>query len=167
MIVKDFNLKHTIECGQFFRYKKENDFYYIQTKDKIIKIKQKNNQLISNESEEFLINFFNLNQDYQEILIILNKYKDIKQLTKQFHGLRIINQDPWECMISYISSSARSIPLIKQSIDLMSKQFEAFPIDTWIKKYLKQTNLDYQQFYPYQGYAQEFIYYSMIRSKFV
>src|SRR3989344_4093921 len=69
MIVKDFNLQHTIECGQFFRYKKENDFYYIQTKD------------------------------------------------------RIINQDPWECMISYISSSARSIPLIKQSIDLMSKQF--------------------------------------------
>ena len=254
MIVKDFNLQHTIECGQFFRYKKENDFYYIQTKDKIIKIKQKNNQLISNESDEFLINFFNLNQNYQEILTILNKHNDIRELTKQFYGLRIINQDPWECMISYISSSARSIPLIKQSIDLMSKQFgeeiifdkftfytfpkinslndldklkqcklgfrvdyiirvnslvnneyfknlkeldyekakqelmklpgigpkvadciclfslkkfEAFPIDTWIKKYLKQTNLDYKQFYPYQGYAQEFIYYLMIASKFL
>lgn len=249
MLVKDFNLKYTLECGQFFRYKKLDNHYYVQTKNKVIKIQQNDNQLISNESNEFLTEFFNLNQNYNNIIKTLIKHKDLVQPVNQFYGLRIINQDPWECMISYISSSARSIPLIKQSIELMSqnfgekiifdnktfytfpklgslnnlellkqcklgfradyiykvnslvteeflnnlkelsykeakaelmklpgigpkvadciclfslKKFEAFPIDTWINKYLKQTNLDYQQFHPYQGYAQEFIYYAQI-----
>src|SRR3989338_6735951 len=109
MIVKDFNRQHTIECGQFFRYKKENDFYYIQTKDKIIKIKQKNNQLISNESDEFLINFFNLNQNYQEILTILNKHNDIRELSKIISSPNCLLIKSIDCFIKGIDLAEEEI----------------------------------------------------------
>lgn len=128
--VKDFNLQHTLECGQFFRYKKIDNFYYVQSRNLLFKIKQDNNLLsykfaknnLENE-QEFIKHFFNLNQNLKEIQKQIEKDKHIKSAIKKFQGLRLINQDPWECAISYICSSAANIPKIQLNINLLSKTF--------------------------------------------
>lgn len=128
--VKDFNLQHTLECGQFFRYKKLDNLYYIQSRDLLFKIQQKNNKLfykfaknnLKNE-KDFLTDFFNLNQNLEQIQKEISKDKHIKKAIAQYNGLRLINQDPWECAISYICSSAANIPKIQMNIELLSKTF--------------------------------------------
>lgn len=127
---KDFNLQHTLECGQFFRYKKLNNFYYVQSRNLLFKIQQKDNKLfykfaknnLKNE-KDFLIDFFNLNQNLEQIQKEIAKDKHIKKAIAQYNGLRLINQDPWECAISYICSSAANIPKIQLNINLLSKTF--------------------------------------------
>lgn len=128
LIAKDFNLKHTLECGQFFRFYEKNGFYYINTEDNFFKIKQEGNKLLyegvnKEINKKFIVHFFNLNQDYKKIIKSISKDKDIKAAIKKYYGLRIINQEPWECTISYVCSQFSNIPKIKKNIELLSKFF--------------------------------------------
>jgi N-glycosylase/DNA lyase len=129
--VKHFSLKHSIECGQFFRYKKLNNFYYIHYRNLLFKVKQENNKLYYEFSKhkknfnekEFLINFFRLNDNLKIIEKQISEDKHIKKAVKKYQGLRLIKQDPWECTISYICSSASNIPKIQKNLELLSKHF--------------------------------------------
>jgi N-glycosylase/DNA lyase len=42
---------------------------------------------------------------------------------RRYPGLRLIRQDPWECLMSYVCSSASNIPKIQKNIELMSQCF--------------------------------------------
>lgn len=131
ILVKDFNLKHTLECGQFFRFKKINDWYFVNSRDKLFKLKQDKNKIYYKFAEcngdfdkkEFLISFFRLDEDYEDIARNISKDKHVKKAVSMFKGLRLIKQDPWECAISYICSSAANIPKIQMNIELLSRAF--------------------------------------------
>ncbi|MBD3361789.1 hypothetical protein GF358_03275 [Candidatus Woesearchaeota archaeon] len=121
--VKDFNLQHTLECGQFFRFVKHNGWYYIGHRNKLFKVKQKGNRLLySNITETFLKRFFNLDFDYDRIFK-KTRNKHISKARNQFKGLRLIKQDPWECLISYVCSANNNIPKIKKMIAQLCKEF--------------------------------------------
>ena len=123
--VQDFNLKYTLECGQFFRFKESDGHYYVNTKDKFFKIKQEGDTLYykGNIDEKFLIHFFRLDEDYKKIISNISKDKFIRLAVKKYPGLRLIRQDPYECTISYICSSASNIPKIQKNIALLSEHF--------------------------------------------
>ena len=124
MKVKDFNLEHTLECGQIFRINKENNWYYINARDKFFKISQDGNEIeFHGVNKEFIIHFFSLNENLSKILKEINKDKYIKKSIDKYRGLRIIKQDPWECLISFICSSASNIPRIKSKLKALSKRF--------------------------------------------
>jgi N-glycosylase/DNA lyase len=53
----------------------------------------------------------------------MNKDAHISKAIKEFWGLRIIRQDPWECLISYICATYKSIPAIKHMLNNLSKKF--------------------------------------------
>lgn len=121
---KDFDLKHTLECGQLFRCEKKDGFHYLNARDKLIKLKQEGNELFfEGASEEFIKNYFALDENYKKIISELKKDKFVASAIKKYPGLRICRQDPWECLFSFILSSASNIPKIKRNIEELSKCF--------------------------------------------
>src|SRR3989338_6011622 len=122
--VKDFNLKHTLESGQVFRFEEVDGYYYINAQHKLFKVKQLGNKLFyDGASQKFINSYFNLNQDLKPILRKIVTDKHMHKATTKYSGLRLINQDPWECLIAFLCSSASNIPKIKQNLDLLSKHF--------------------------------------------
>ena len=117
-----FSLKHTLECGQFFRFTKVGDTYLVQASDQIFSLWQKGDFLYYRGTEEsFLRQFFRLDDDFNSILKEINRDPVIRQAIRQFPGLRLIRQDPWECLLSFLCSSAKSIPQIKSMIEGLCK----------------------------------------------
>lgn len=128
--VECFNLKYTLECGQCFRWKKINDFEYIGViKDRVVKIKQINDELIvssnnNDDLENVVRNYFDLDTDYQFIEDTISKIDEkIKCAVKNTTGIRILNQDFFETLMSYIISANNNIPRISKSVDLISEKY--------------------------------------------
>lgn len=128
--VECFNLKYTLECGQCFRWKKIDDFEYIGViNDRVIKIKQINDELIvssnnNDDLENVVRNYFDLDTDYQFIEDTISKIDEkIKCAVKNTTGIRILNQDFFETLMSYIISANNNIPRISKSVDLISEKY--------------------------------------------
>lgn len=120
----DFNLEYTLECGQIFRINKFNNWYYVNARDKFFKIRQIKNEIeFYGVDKDFIINFLSLNVNLPKILKAINKDKYINNAILKFNGLRLIKQDPWECLISFICSSASNIPRIKSKLNNLSMCF--------------------------------------------
>jgi N-glycosylase/DNA lyase len=124
MKVKDFNLEHTLECGQIFRFNRENGWYYVNARDKFFKICQTKNEIeFYGADKDFITHFFSLDENLSKILKEINKDEYIKKSIDKYRGLRIIKQDPWECLISFICSTASNIPRIKSKLRALSESF--------------------------------------------
>jgi len=120
----DFNLSHTMECGQYFRYLKKDDTYYVGYKDRLFSVKQENNKLFfNNASEQFIKKFFSLDLNYNAVFRECKSNSFAVSARNRLKGLRLIKQDPWECLISYICSANNNIPKIKGMINNLCKTF--------------------------------------------
>ena len=147
--VKDFNLEHTLECGQIFRINRVGDWHYVNAQDKYFKVNQIGNEIeFHGVDKEFVIHFFSLNENLHKIHKEINKDKYIEKAIDKYRGLRLIKQDPWECLISFICSSASNIPRIISKLNALSRSFGkklmldevrnfAFPLPGKINDYKK------------------------------
>jgi N-glycosylase/DNA lyase len=121
---EDFDLARTLECGQFFRYAKADEGYIVSHRDVIFRIRQEGDDLtFSGAPKEFIRSFFRLEEDYTGIIESISKDEYIKEAIHANKGLRLIRQDPWECLVSYICSSNSNIPKIRMNLNLLSKRF--------------------------------------------
>lgn len=134
--VRDFDLKDIFECGQCFRWNPEEDGSYTGVAfGKAVNISYEPNDgsedgtvIIKNSREADFENiwrkYFDLDRDYGEIKAVLSKDDEVMQEAVEFGGgIRILNQDEWETLISFILSQNRNIPLIKKSIEQVSRKF--------------------------------------------
>mgnify|MGYP001000210862 FL=1 len=139
--IKDFDPKHIFECGQAFRWRREDDDSYTAIHGgKIINVKNDNENIIfSNTNEEdfqnIWYNYFDLQTDYGKIKAELSKDKVLEEAIKFGEGIRILNQDPYETTISFIISANNQIPRIKKSIELISENYGEFIGEYKGKKY--------------------------------
>lgn len=130
--IKDFEPKHIFECGQAFRWRKEDDDSYTAIHmGKIVNVKKKNENIIfSNTNEKDFQNiwqdYFDLQTDYSEIKSELSKDPILEAAIKFGEGIRILNQEPYETTISFIISANNQIPRIKKSIELISENYGEF-----------------------------------------
>ncbi len=124
--IQDFNLKDTLLSGQSFRWERidDNEFEGV-VKNQYIKVRQDGNILSIDStpkiSEKAIIKYFNLDIDYKDIIKKIAKDKLMEDAISKFYGMRILNQDEYECLFSYIISSFNSIKKIKMSIKLLSQ----------------------------------------------
>ena len=126
----DINLHDTITCGQCFRFYEESDnSYTLILSDRVINVKQVNDSLFIESNnyddlENIVKNYFDLNRNYDEInkklLEIDNTIKDCIENSK---GLKILNQEPFEMIISYIISQNNKVSRISNSINYISKKY--------------------------------------------
>ena len=129
--IDSFNLNHIFECGQCFRWEKQIDDSYIGIiEDTVLRVAIKNKKLAvegitkKEDIKEFLIEYFDLNNDYSAIKSRLsNVDQNLKTSIEYGYGIRILKQNLFECIISYIISANNNIPRIKKIINNISKQF--------------------------------------------
>lgn len=120
--LKSFNIKQILECGQCFRWDKISDTnYIIVAYGRVIEVLQQGDKAtIYNSNEEdfnnIWINYFDLERDYDEIKIELAKDEILRKSVDFGYGIRILNQDPFEMLISFIISARNSIPSIKKTV---------------------------------------------------
>jgi len=119
-----FNLDVTLCCGQVFRWEKKGDWWYGVVRGKAFKIRQVNAELeFANADEKFIENYFGLDDDLQKIRAKIGRDEHIRRALREFWGLRIIRQDPWECLISYICATYKNIPAIRHILLSLSSTF--------------------------------------------
>jgi N-glycosylase/DNA lyase len=119
-----FNLNVTLCCGQVFRWEKKNDWWYGIVRDQVVKIRQVKAELeFANADEKFVENYFGLDDDLQEIRDRIGRDEHVRKALREFWGLRVVRQDPWECLISYICATYKNIPAIRHMLLSLSSRF--------------------------------------------
>ena len=119
-----FNLDVTLCCGQVFRWDKRGDWWYGVVGDKVFKTRQINAEIeFANADEKFVEYYFGLDDDLRKISDRIGKDEHVRKALREFWGLRIIRQEPWECLISYICATYKSIAAIKLMLFKLSKKF--------------------------------------------
>lgn len=130
--VSHFNIGQILESGQVFRFEKISEYsYLLNAKQKLIKITQlpdSSSVILYNttasEVEEFWVDYFDINTDYENITKILAAKDEWMAKAVDFgKGVRILRQDPWEMLISFIISQNKSIPHIKICLKNISRRF--------------------------------------------
>ncbi len=139
--VKDFHLTHIFDCGQCFRWNLQPDgswagiaggrFARMTESDGILTVT--GTAVSPDESEEefrrFWYDYLDLGRDYGKIKRSLGRGDAaMRRAIKAGEGIRILNQDLWETMISFIISQNNNIPRIKGCIEAVCRQFGE-PVD--------------------------------------
>jgi len=124
---KPFSLEHTLGCGQAFRWEKVGDWWYGVVGEGVLKVRQTEGFLwfeaYPSVVSEFLSRYLRLDDDLPLILSEISKDGHIDAAIKRFHGLRLMRQDPWECLISYMCATNKNIPAIKNMISNVCERF--------------------------------------------
>jgi len=119
-----FNLDFTLGCGQAFRWNKRGEWWYGVVREIVLKIRQVSDMLeFENAETDFVDKYFGLRDNLSKILPQISKDKHAKAAVRKFKGLRILRQDPWECLVSYICATYKNIPAIKKMLFNLSKRF--------------------------------------------
>ena len=114
------DIDNSINSGQVFLWEKDGINWYGINGQDILKINQ--NGAIKSILN-LKINFFRKNDNIQEIIRSISKDKTVKKAVKEYEGLRIFKQEPFQCMISFIISSNSNIQKIKNSLEKITKKF--------------------------------------------
>ena len=124
LYINKFNLKYTLESGQFFRYAQKGEWYYCHERDKTFKIKQKENTLeFYGTTREHITKLFGLYSEYEKITKTLSKDPILKKAIRQFNGLRVMQRDPWETTINFQCSTASNIKKIQLNMNKLAEHF--------------------------------------------
>ncbi len=141
-----FELKDIFECGQCFRWNEQEDGSYIGViKNGVIQVKkekkickEKNGAKEINKTKEIITftgkcdgnlqeiveKYFDLNRDYEKIKSQLENIDEYLKTSIEYgKGIRILNQDLWETIISFIISANNNIPRIKGIIERISQKY--------------------------------------------
>jgi N-glycosylase/DNA lyase len=119
-----FYLDVTLCCGQVFRWDKIGDWWYGVAGNRAFKVRQAGEDFeYSNVDETFVRAFFGLDVDLEKVLASVNKDEHIGRSIKDYWGLRLVRQDPWECLISYICATYKNIAAIKGMLNNIARKF--------------------------------------------
>ena len=141
-ISEDFEPKHVFDCGQCFRWLREEDGSYTGVvQGRVINVKKENDLIIFDNTnkedfENIWFDYFDLGRNYSEIkneLKVMDEY--LEKATEFGKGIRILQQDGWEMLISFIISANNRIPMIQRAINNLSERYGKFIGEYRGKKY--------------------------------
>ena len=128
--IKSFELADIFDCGQCFRWNKQEDGSYTGIfRKNVINVQKQKNTIIfkgicDGEIKEIVEDYFDLKRNYEEIKNKLSQIdENVKTSIEYGQVIRILNQDLWEMIISYIISANNNIPRIKGIIERLSKTY--------------------------------------------
>lgn len=129
----DFDLAQTLECGQCFHFVKldEND-YVLTAKGRLLHVSQQADTVTFYDTEEdeyvnVWKNYFDMDRDYSAVKKkLLENDNKLKDAIESMWGVRILNQDFFETLISFIISQNKQIPHIKKIVADISAKFGTY-----------------------------------------
>lgn len=126
---QNFDLEQTLDCGQAFRWSKDDSSVWSGIAfGRYIKLWQDGDNIIIEGASEQDFNkiwqsYFDLECDYAKIIKEVSSNPTIKKAADYSSGIRLLNQQPWEALISFIISQNNNIPRIKGIIDRLCESF--------------------------------------------
>lgn len=125
--IKDFVPEHTFECGQCFRWERQPDGSYIGiANSQVVKISSNADGVTidgctDKDYELFWRKYLDIDRDYSHIKTSVNVNETMDKAIKFGSGIRILRQDFFEALISFIISQRSSIPKIKSCVDKLCR----------------------------------------------
>ncbi|MCI5643859.1 MAG: 8-oxoguanine DNA glycosylase [Peptoniphilus sp.] len=139
--LEEFDPRDVFTCGQAFRWYEEADgsFTFINH-GRVANAKKVDGKILlkdvdKNSFDEIFYNYFDLDRDYKRVIEELSKDDVMKSATEYGKGIRILNQDKFETIISFIISANNQIPRIKKSIEKISEMYGKFLGEDENRKY--------------------------------
>ncbi len=127
---KSFELKDIFDCGQCFRWNEEEDKSYTGViKNGVLNVRKDKEKIIfegvlDKNIKDVCESYFDLETNYEDIKEKLSNIDEyLKQSVEYGKGIRILKQDLWETIISFIISANNNIPRIKGIIERISKKY--------------------------------------------
>lgn len=137
--LSQFEINQIFDCGQIFRYYIHGNVAEVVSTDKYAQIITLEDRVeIVSDNIDYFENFFDLKRDYNEIKNTFRSDNFLSPCVKFGYGIRILNQDIFEMIVSFIISANNNIKRIKNSLNYLSKKFGSkYVLDS---KYLKIEN---------------------------
>lgn len=134
---KDFDLDETLDCGQAFRWKKIDRGYKSTYEGSFLNENLTVSQISDNifmfhdvSEDDFLekwVDYFDFGTDYSELKKQFSEDETLAKACAFAGGIRLLRQNSWECLISFIISQNNNIPRIKGIIDRLCVHYDEFP----------------------------------------
>lgn len=127
--IECLDLALTLDCGQAFRWVLNDDNSWSGVAGGyFLNIQKVNNDIVFKNTtkdsfDSFWKNYFDLEKDYKKICETLSGDELVKSAIKNYYGIRILNQEPWEALCSFVISQQNNIKRIKQIIDRLCKKY--------------------------------------------
>lgn len=125
-----FDLAASLESGQAHRWRKEDQWYSGVVRGNFIKIRQTQRgvEFCSEPWPErsvvpILQSYFRLDDDLKTIYQEIMQDQRVADMVARYPGLRILRQEPWECLVAFICSANSNIPRIHQVMEKMADHF--------------------------------------------
>ncbi|MDP6102151.1 MAG: DNA glycosylase [Dehalococcoidia bacterium] len=122
-IGQPLDLASTLESGQTFRWQRRGEWYYGVLHNDLLALRQNGPRLeVRNWSsspeqiEAALRDYLHLDDDLETIYSYIDTDSRMHEAISAYRGLRILRQDPWECLVSFICSANSNIPRISASM---------------------------------------------------
>lgn len=132
-LVRNTDIAKIANSGQCFSiFSFDSEFYYVLSRDFLCLAYQKDSDIVvecKESQSEYWERYFDVNNSvYEKFLSVCIKesHPFLKNAIAYGKGLRILNQDPFECLISFIISQRKSIPAITTSISQLSMKYGQF-----------------------------------------
>ncbi len=127
--IECFNVELSVFCGQAFRWEKNEDGSFTGTvKGKVLNIEQNKEQIIfrnttKEDFENIWYDYFDLERDYAGICKNFESDGYLERAKNEYYGIRVLNQEPWEALCSFIISQNNNIPRISGIIKRLCENF--------------------------------------------
>ncbi|MCR5116424.1 MAG: 8-oxoguanine DNA glycosylase [Lachnospiraceae bacterium] len=127
-----FSPKDIMKSGQCFRWHEENGIVTVPAFGKMLKMVPDGDRVLLTSSEEdfdlIWRDYLDLDFDYEKIEKLVDGYADshLKEAYSLGKGIRILKQDPWEVIVSFLISQNNNIARISDSIERISEKAGKF-----------------------------------------
>ena len=119
-----FDLDRTLACGQAFRWEKADGWWQGVVDGRAVRIRQDADRLtFLGADAAFVRDYFRLDQDLPAVLSSIDRDPAIGAAIRECRGLRLVRQQPWECLVSYICATNTNIPAVKRRVALMAERY--------------------------------------------
>lgn len=129
-----FDLEQIARSGQCFRMTLQTDgSYRVISRGRILTVRQEGTSLFllcPEEELSFWVSYFDLERDYQAILDSVDPEDEyLKAAARTGKGIRILRQDPWEMIITFVISQQKTIPKIRELVEELCRGYGT-PLET-------------------------------------
>jgi len=116
-----FSLDYTLESGQVFRWERKGEWWFGVVSGGALRLRSEADSIRCVSSSDvlgsaFLRRYFRLDEPFEDVLGSIAKDGVMREAVQRFYGLRLIQQERWECLASFLLATNANIPRIKKMV---------------------------------------------------
>jgi N-glycosylase/DNA lyase len=128
IVVRDYDLAATLTSGQAFRWRASDDGWEGIVSQRWVRLRSTPDGVIAHTAApvadwSWLTEYLQTHVDLAAVLRTFPDDEPMRAAGHACHGLRLLRQDPWECLASFILSSTKQIVQIQQIVSLLCERF--------------------------------------------